>query len=138
MLTKICKSIEFCNFLSVQELPEGAPDIVQPSLRSIDVEGMRKDILKFYKFMPPSAVDQWKERLLHLDSWLLCVPERPYRPLEDLLRATRPSLPESEEEAVASLQLLRDKELAPIKEVILKKIDIFEIKIFFGRLQHIF
>ena len=71
--------------------------------------------------MPPSAVDQWKERLLHLDSWLRCVPERPYRPLEDLLRATRPALPESEEEAVASLQLLRDKELAPIEEVILKK-----------------
>lgn len=71
--------------------------------------------------MPPSAVDQCKERLLHLDSWLRCVPERLYWPLEDLLRATRPSLPESEEEAVASLQLLRDKELAPIKEVIFKK-----------------
>lgn len=68
--------------------------------------------------MPPSAVDQWKERLLHLDSWLL--PERPYWPLEELLPATRPSLPESKEEALASLQLLRDKELAPIKEVILK------------------
>jgi len=89
-------------------------------LRSIDVEGMRKDIPKFYKLMPPSAVDQWKERLLHLDSWLLSVLERPYWPLVDLLRATRPSIPESEEEALASLQLLRDKELAPIKEVILK------------------
>ena len=83
---------------------------------------MRREIPKFYKFMPPSAVDQWKERLLNLDDWLLRVPERPYWPLEDLLRATRPSIPESEQEAVASLQLLRDKELAPIREVIRNEI----------------
>lgn len=99
-------------------------------MRAIDIEGMRKDIPKFYNFMPPSAVDQWKERLQHLEGWLLRVPEQPYWPLEDLVQATRPVLPVSNEETMASLQTLRDKELAPIREVCFILIIIPNISLF--------
>ena len=98
------------------ERPEGWPELVEPSLSKQDIDGLKKDIPKFFGHMPPRQRVFWDnaEKLLLQASAMNW-------PLINLINPRRPNTTgaaaEASEQIPDDIAQLREKETAPLEEV---------------------
>ena len=94
------------------------PTLVEPSLTKQDIEGLKRDIPKFFSHMPPRQREFW-EKILERPEDLMLQGSSANWPL-DKLKSTRQEGTrdrEANEEVSYDITKLRAKEAAPLSEV---------------------
>ena len=108
----------FPNCIFKNEKPSGVPPLVLPTLLKQDVEGLKKDIPKFFGHMPSRQQEFW-ERILQNPEDLIQQGSSENWTLPNLKNPRRPGVArnESDDKIPDDISQLREKETAPLEEV---------------------
>ena len=100
------------------EKPGGVPPLVAPTLLKQDVEGLKKDIPKFFGHMPSRQREFW-EKIIQNPEDLMQQGSSEEWPLTNVKNPRRPGVAGKEfDDAIPQdISQLREKETAPLDEV---------------------
>lgn len=100
----------------LQSIPDGKPDLVQPSLAKLEVDKLKTDIPKYKEHDPHAAYTALNGWLGNIDE-LLVVPETYEWPLDVLSAAEKIQPSTLTDNITEDLQQLRDKETQETRTV---------------------